>query len=73
MSKMDDLRDVLNETALEIAQTDSNPSTWQKWMVYLLERLEAQAFQSSAHMEAFKEMLESLQAELKNRVRTGGW
>jgi hypothetical protein len=70
---MDDLRDILDNTALEITQLDSNPDTWQSWMVYLLDRLEAQATQNSAQMEAFKEMLAALQDKLRNRLKTGGW
>jgi hypothetical protein len=69
----DNLRDVLDKTAQEIAQTSNNPRTWQSWMVYLLGRMEAQANQNSAHVEAFKEMLASLQDELRNRLKTGGW
>ncbi len=69
----DDLRDILDKTALEIAQTSSNPRTWQSWMTYLLERLEAQAMQNAAYMETYKEMLSSLQDELRNRLKTGGW
>jgi len=72
-SNEDELRDVLDKTALEIAQMYSNPRTWQSWLTYLLERLEAQAMQNSAHMESFKEMLASLQDELRNRLKTGGW
>ena len=72
-SNEDDLRDVLDKTALEIAHMYSNPRTWQSWMIYLLERLEAQAMQNSAYMESFKEMLASLQDELRNRLKTGGW
>jgi hypothetical protein len=75
MSKksLDDLRDVLDNTALEIAQLDGNPRTWQAWMVYLLGRMEAQAAQNPAYTESFKEMLASLQEELRNRLKTGGW
>jgi hypothetical protein len=72
-SSEDDLRDVLDKTAQEIAQTYSNPRTWQSWMIYLLGRLEAEATQNAAHMESFKEMLASLQDELRNRLKTGGW
>jgi hypothetical protein len=72
-SSEDDLRDILNKTALEIAQMYPNPRTWQSWMVYLLGRLEAEATKNPAHMEAFKEMLASLQDELRNRLKTGGW
>jgi len=69
----DDLRDILDKTAQEIAQMYSNPRTWQSWMVYLLGRLEAESTKNSAYMEAFKEMLASLQDELRNRLKTGGW
>ena len=72
-SNEDELRDVLDKTAQEIAQMYSNPRTWQSWMVYLLGRLEAQATQNPAHMESFKEMLAALQDELRNRLKTGGW
>jgi hypothetical protein len=69
----DDLRETLDKTALEIAGMYSNPRTWQSWMVYLLGRLEAEAIMNPAHMESFKEMLASLQDELRNRLKTGGW
>jgi hypothetical protein len=69
----DDLRDILERTAQEIAQMYPNPRTWQSWMVYLLERLEANAIANPSYMESFKEMLVSLQDELRNRLKTGGW
>ena len=72
-SNEDELRDALDKTAQEIAQMYSNPRTWQSWLTYLLERLEAQAMPNPAHMESFKEMLVSLQDELRNRLKTGGW
>jgi hypothetical protein len=72
-SNEDDLRDILDKTAEEMAQMYPNPRTWQSWMVYLLGRLEAQATKNPAYMEAFKEMLASLQDELRNRLKTGGW
>lgn len=69
----DELRDVLDKTALEISQMYSNPRSWQSWMVYLLGCLEAQATQNTAYTDTFKEMLVSLQDELRNRLKTGGW
>jgi hypothetical protein len=33
-SSEDDLRDILDKTALEIAEMSNNPRTWQSWMVY---------------------------------------
>jgi hypothetical protein len=73
MSNIDNLKDVLDKTAQEMADFDSNPRAWRTWVVYLLERLEAQAGQNAAHMESFKEMLAALQDELRNRLKTGGW
>ena len=40
MSKEDELRDALNNTANEISQLSKNPRTWLAWITYLLERLE---------------------------------
>ncbi len=73
-SNEDDLREVLNETAAEMARMYSNPRSWQSWLVYLLERLEEQAtHKNPANMDTFKEMLTALQDELRNRLKTGGW
>ena len=69
----DDLRETLNSVAEEIAMLASHPRSWNSWMVYLLERLEAQAVKNPAYTESFAEMLVSLQDELRNRLRTGGW
>jgi len=72
-SNEDELRGVLDEAAQEIARMYDNPRSWQTWLVYLLERLEAHAADSAGHTEAYKEMLSTLQDELRNRLRTGGW
>jgi len=69
----DELRDTLDKTAQEIAEMSPNPRTWQSWMVYLLQRLEAKAVENPAYTESFKEMIISLQDELRNRMKTGGW
>jgi hypothetical protein len=69
----DELRDTLDKTAQEIAEMSPNPRTWQSWMVYLLGRLEAKAVENPAYTESFKEMIISLQDELRNRMKTGGW
>ena len=74
MSKEEDLRDVLNQTAKDISLLDHNPRTWLSWMVYLLARLEAQATdQNSANKDSYISMLSALQDEIRNRLRTGGW
>jgi hypothetical protein len=74
MSQEDELRDVLNEAAKSISDTESNPRTWLAWVVYLLARLEEKATnENPAYKESFVEMLEALQDEIRNRTRTGGW
>ncbi len=73
-SNEDELRDVLNETAQEIARMVGNPRSWHSWLAYLLERLEEQALRRNAgDADNFKEMLSALQDEIRNRLRTGGW
>lgn len=74
MSDDDELKDVLGQTAGDMARLQSNPRTWLSWMVYLLGRLEAQATTDKAtDKEAFVGMLSSLQDAIRNRLRTGGW
>ena len=74
MSKEDQLREILDETAEEIAQAQSNPRTWLSWVVYLLARLEERATNASAaNKDSYLEMLEALQDEIRTRMKTGGW
>jgi len=74
MSKEDDLRDMLDEAAMKISRVDTNPRTWQTWVVYLLGKLEAQALDADpSHQAAYREMLSALQDSIRNRDRTGGW
>lgn len=68
-----ELRELLEQAALGISELSSNPRTWQSWLVYLLEHLEAQARANPAHNESFKEMLPALQDAIRNRLKTGGW
>jgi hypothetical protein len=74
MSSENELREVLDEAAKEMARVSSNPRTWQSWMVYLLEHLDQLALdENPSHQEAFREMLSALQDAIRNRQRTGGW
>jgi hypothetical protein len=56
MSKEDDLRDVLNQTAKEIAAAQSNPRTWLSWMDYLLECLEDEAVKGYPDKGSYTDM-----------------
>ncbi len=74
MSKEDELRDKLNEAVKAISQRQSNPRTWQSWMVYLLAHLEEEASKGSTlDKESYTDMLSALQDSIRNRFRTGGW
>jgi len=74
MSKEDDIREILDQAAEEIARVQSSPRTWLSWVVYLLARLEEQSDKSSTYnRESYMEMLSALQDEIRNRSRTGGW
>ncbi|MCA2003043.1 MAG: hypothetical protein LDL51_14360 [Chloroflexi bacterium] len=72
MSKEDDIREILEQAAQEIAEAQTSPRTWLSWVVYLLARLEDQADRLNSR-ESYMETLSALQSEIKNRVRTGGW
>jgi hypothetical protein len=73
MSKEDELRDVLNQTAKEIATAQSNPRTWLSWIDYLLERLEDESTKAYPDKVSYTDMLSALQGEIRNRLKTGGW
>ncbi len=74
MSTEDELREILNRTAKAIAERQSNPRTWNSWVVYLLGQLENQATTgNSNYRESFTDMLTALQESIRNRFRTGGW
>jgi hypothetical protein len=74
MSKDDELRDILDSTAKDIAKLYDNPRAWLSWVIYLLASLEKQATDiNPAHKTIFKDMLSALHDEIRNRLRTGGW
>lgn len=74
MSKEDNIRELLDQTAEEIAKAQSSPRTWLSWVVYLLARLEDQSDKANTYSrESYMEMLSALQDEIRNRIRTGGW
>ncbi len=74
MGNDEDVREVLNQAAKEMAGRQTNPRAWQSWVVYLLSRLEEEATNAVASSrESFIDMLSALQDALKNRQRTGGW
>jgi hypothetical protein len=74
MSRDDELRQLLDETATEISRLSSNTRAWLSWMVYLLGRLERQATdENPSHKDLYKDMLSALLDAIRNRLKTGGW
>jgi len=74
MSNEDELRETLDATAKDISRFYNNPRSWLSWILYLLGSLERQATdESSAHKDAYKEMLLALQDAIRNRMKTGSW
>ena len=73
MSREDEVRDVINETAKQVSEIQSNPRTWLSWTVYFLEQLEIEATKQDPEQASLKDMLSALQSEIRNRLKTGGW
>ena len=74
MSRDDELKDILDETAKQIANLSTNPRTWLSWLVYLLEQLEKEASnENTSHTDLYRDTLAALEDTLRNRRNTGGW
>jgi hypothetical protein len=74
MSRDDELKDILDETAKQIANLSTNPRTWLNWLVYLLEQLEKEASnENTSHKDLFRDTLSALEDALRNHRNTGGW
>jgi len=74
MTREDDIREVLDETAQAFKQYDSNPSAWLSWIIYLLTSLQQLSMDvNPMHQEVYEDMLATLQDAIRNRLRRGGW
>lgn len=74
MSKEENIREALNQAVKLIAEAQSNPRTWQAWLVYFLAQMETEATKgTSAYKDSFMDTLSALQDSIRNRIRTGGW
>ncbi|MDL1910287.1 hypothetical protein FBQ81_06275 [Chloroflexi bacterium CFX6] len=74
MSKEDNIREILDEAVQEIVEAEGNPRAWLSWALYLLTKLEEKVTQTGpVNRASYVEMLEALQDEVRNRMRTGGW
>lgn len=74
MSRDDELRDILTETAKQISRLSPNPRTWLAWLVYLLDKLEKEATTvNTSQKDLFRDTLAALEDAIRNRRNTGGW
>jgi hypothetical protein len=74
MSRDDELRDILAETAKQISHLSPNPRTWLAWLVYLLDEMESEATTANtSYKELFRDTLSALEDAIRNRRNTGGW
>lgn len=74
MSREDELRDILTETARDLSSIQTNPRTWLSWLVFLFARLEERATDiNPGNKDAYISMLSALHNEIRNRLKTGGW
>lgn len=74
MRSEDELRELLDETAREIADFSDNPRSWLTWITYLMDKLDEQAKNSSPmYQDIYQDLLYALQAAIRNRLSTGGW
>ena len=65
MNPLDELRVVLDDTALDMAQAVPDPFDWSKFIIYFLEELEDKA----EDREAFNIMLHNLEDYLSERTQ----
>jgi hypothetical protein len=73
MSREDELRERLDQTAKDISRIQNNPRTWLTWIVYLLGHLEQEAVKQNPDKTSFNEMLSALMDAIRNHQKTGGW
>jgi len=74
MTREDELRNAVKRLSEELYRYDSNPSTWQAWLVSLLEQLQQQATEvNPMNSSLYIEMITRLADSIRNRLRTGGW
>jgi hypothetical protein len=74
MIKEYELREDLDAIADLLHRYNANPSSWLSWITYLLARMDDKAMDvDPANQRRYEEMLSSLQDNIHNRRRTGGW
>jgi hypothetical protein len=79
MSNFDQLRDLINETAGNLAQAEPDPAKWAQWVLFLCECLEAEAFDNSQGPDypkisgPLELAFERIREGLSSRLERGRW
>lgn len=74
MIKDYEVREELNNVANTIHGYNANPSSWLSWITYLLARLDDKSMDvDPSNQRRYEDMLATLQENIHNRRRTGGW
>ena len=74
MSDLNEIRQLLDDTAKDLAQALPEPGEWSGWIVYLLEVLEVAAMDIDPdHPEAFEMSISGIAAEIGGRLQEGRW
>jgi hypothetical protein len=72
--ELEDLQQVLDDTAHEIVESAPNVEKWDGLLVYLLEGMELQAASLDPdHPYDYEAMLARLQDKLESRLTEGAW
>lgn len=69
MSELQELRELLDDTAQDMAQVLPDSSDWSRWLMYLLEGLDGLANDP----QEFEEMLDDLKNTIETRLEAGRW
>jgi hypothetical protein len=69
MNELQELRELLDDTAQDMAQVLPESSDWARWLTYLLEGLDNLANDS----QEFEEMLDDLKNTIETRLEAGRW
>ena len=72
MNEMEELRDLMAETARGMAKMQAAPGNWAGWIIYLLQSLDDTARQNDLESE-FEFTLAGLEDALSTRLESGRW
>jgi hypothetical protein len=72
MTDIDQLRNILEKTMLDLAEVLPDALDWRPTIVYMLEILDHQA-RHNDQQDEFGVLLDQLRSDLETRLNTGSW